>query len=75
MWRKGIRDGEERKEVIQKGVPREEYWIIRRVGSGIGNVDYGGHNISPLLISNKQCHYWGGRLYHQHLMALTSSLL
>jgi hypothetical protein len=38
VWRERIRDGEERKEVIQKGVLGEEKWIKRKVGSGIGNV-------------------------------------
>jgi hypothetical protein len=42
---------------------RERRWYKRgfqgnkKVGSGIGNADYGGHNISPLLTLNKQWHY------------------
>jgi len=75
LWRERIRDGEEREEVIQKGVSGEEEWMRRRVGSGIGNADYGGHSISPLLTPNKQWHYWGGRLYRQHPAASTSSSL
>jgi hypothetical protein len=75
LWRERIRDGEEREEVIQKGVSGEEEWMRRRVGSGIGNADYGGHSISPLLTPNKQWHYWVGRLYRQHPAASTSSSL
>jgi hypothetical protein len=56
LWGERIRDGEEREEVIQKRGFREEEWIRRSVGSGIGNADYGGHIISPLFTRTKQWH-------------------